>query len=312
MKKTLYIVAALMFAACTHDELLEYDPELTLTFQPCMYMHMSHDDVSCFDEEMDFAICAWALPRDFKWSEYSRKATEFLPTSVARCKKENLAKNRNGETVSDKLWTLDEEVLWPSTNETLTFMGYSPATSNCVCNRDSGVTCTMDLSTEQTDLLYILPCHDREKLINNGIVPLTFDHALCRIDLRIAHRVAEDEKITIKKITLDEAQYKGTFASLHTPQWVLEDSSTEFTFFEGREELSLEPEPIGRYIFLPPQKLSTPITIEFEYTTAMQTTIPLTLKTVTMGTELKAGRTYTFTLSIGVDDVKFLQEIIRK
>ena len=54
------------------------------------------------------------------------------------------------------------------------------------------------------------------------------------------------------------------------------------------------------------------MTVEFEYTTAMQTSISQTLKTVAMSTELQAGRTYTYTLSVGADNLKFLQEIIKK
>ena len=141
-------------------------------------------------------------------------------------------------------------------------------------------------------------------------MPLTFAHALCRMDLRMEHRVNNDEKITIKSISIDGVLHKGTFSSLHDPQWNLDDSFAGFTLFEGSKELEKTPEPIGRYLLLPPQKLATAITVEFEYTTAMQTSITQILKTIIMTTELKAGRTYTYTLSVGVDDVKFQQEII--
>ena len=306
MKKILYIAASLLFAACTHDELLEYNPELTLMFQPSMYMHMTHDNAEGFTQDKDFAVFAWSLPHNAEWSKHSKQATEFLPTSVASCKDENGGK----EGITSSLWSLDNEVLWPATSERLTFMGYSPATFNCTCHPTDGVTCTMDVTTEQTDLLYTLPCSDREKLKDGGIVPLTFDHALCRLDLKMGHRVNSDEKITIKSIYIDRILHKGTFSSLHEPQWNLDDSYARFTLFEGSKELEKNPEPIGRYILLPPQKLATTITVKFEYTTAMQTSITQTLKTVIMSTNLKAGRTYTYTLSVGVDDVKFLQEII--
>lgn len=306
MKKILYIAASLLFAACTHDELLEYNPELTLMFQPSMYMHMTHDNAEGFTKEKDFSVLAWSLPRDAEWKKHSKQATEFLPTSVASCKGENGGK----EGITGSLWSLDDEVLWPATSERLTFMGYSPATFNCTCHPTDGVTCTMDVTTEQTDLLYTQPCCDRDKLIDGGIVPLIFNHALCRIDLKMGHRVNSNEKITIKSIYIDRILHKGTFSSLHEPQWNLDNSYARFTLFEGNKELEKTPEPIGRYILLPPQKLATTITVEFEYTTAMQTSITQTLKTVIMSTNLKAGRTYTYTLSVGVDDVKFLQEII--
>lgn len=306
MKKILYIAASLLFAACTHDELLEYNPELTLMFQPSMYVHMTHDNAEGFTPNKDFAVQAWSLPRSAEWNKHSKQATEFLPISVASCKGENGGK----EGIAASLWSLDNEVLWPATNERLTFMGYSPATFNCTCHPTDGVTCTMDVTTEQTDLLYTLPCRDRDKLIDGGIVPLIFNHALCRIDLKMGHRVNSNEKITIKSISIDNVLHKGTFSSLHEPQWNLDDSYACFTLFEGSKELEKTPESIGRYILLPPQKLATTITVEFEYTTAMQTSITQTLSTMIMSTKLKAGRTYTYTLSVGVDDVKFLQEII--
>lgn len=308
MKNTLYIVAVLMLAACTHDEPLEYNPDLALMFQPSMYMHVSDDDVEGFTEDMDFAVRAWSLPRGVKWGDSSASANDYLPTSVAVYK--NLAKS-DGDNAADKLWSLSDRVEWPDAGTTLTFIAYSPADAACECDQTNGVTCVMDAATEQTDILYTKPCIDREKTTDGGIVPLVFKHALCRIDLRAVHRVMDGEKITIKKITIDEVLHKGTFTSLPAPQWKLDDSYKPFVLFEGFEEVAATPTAVGRYLFLPPQKLATSLTVEFEYTTAMQTTIPQKLQTKLISTQLKPGRTYTYTLSIGPDDVKFLQEVIR-
>ncbi|MBR4294568.1 MAG: fimbrillin family protein [Bacteroidaceae bacterium] len=308
MKHTLYILIALMLAACTHDEPLEYDPDFAIKFQPSMYMHVSHDNVEGFTEDMDFAVRAWSLPRGARWGESSANASEYLPATVAHCKEQSAGNN----SISDKLWSLSDQQLWPAAGTTLTFIGYSPASAACECNQTNGVTCTMDVAEEQTDLLYTQPCCDREKTTDGGIVPLVFEHALCRIDLRAVNRVAEGEKITIKKITIDEVLHKGTFTSLPAPQWKLDDSYKEIVLFDGTQELTSKPSAIGRYIFLPPQKLATALTVEFEYTTAMQTTIPQKQKTALMRTLLKAGRTYTYTLSVGIDEVKFLQDIINK
>ena len=131
MKHTLYILIALMLAACTHNEPLEYDPDLAIKFQPSMYMHVSHDNVEGFTEEMDFAVKAWSLPRGAKWEESSANASEYLPTTVAICKEQP---SDDGK-ISDKLWSLSDQQLWPAAGTTLTFIGYSPASVACECNQ---------------------------------------------------------------------------------------------------------------------------------------------------------------------------------
>jgi hypothetical protein len=62
-----------------------------------------------------------------------------------------------------------------------------------------------------------------------------------------------------------------------------------------------------------PQVLDTYVTVEFDYTTFAGTTITQTLKTTNpIKTALQPGRTYTYTLSVGIDDVLFLQELIEE
>ena len=52
------------------------------------------------------------------------------------------------------------------------------------------------------------------------------------------------------------------------------------------------------------------VSVEYEYRTASDTGFTTTLKTCALQTNLKPGRHYTYTLSVGIDDVKFLLEII--
>ena len=307
MKKILYILVALIFAGCTSDERIEYDPELTLMFQPGMYMHVSHDNVEGFTDDRNFAVKAWALPRGARWSESWANASEYLPTSVAYCKK---SQKTEDDGTYDNLWSVADHIRWPDAGTTLTFIGYSPVSARCECTSADGVVYMTDALTEQTDFLYTQPCLDREKSQNGGVVPLIFEHAMCRIDLRAVRRVADDEKITVKRISFDDVLHKGTFTSLPSPKWTLDDSYKEIVLFEGSEELASSPAAIGRYLFLPPQKLVTHITVEYEYTSSAQATIPLKQKTTLVKTALKAGHTYTYTLSVGIDDVRFLQEII--
>lgn len=311
MKKVFYILASLTLAACIHDEPLEHNPELALMFQPSMYMHMSDDSVEYYPDEQPFAVRAWQLPRGMQWDEASSEAVEFLPTTTAYCSEVRITDTLDTYGVYDKLWTIDENPVWPSHDETLTFIAYSPAAAaQCTCDPVDGVVHTMDIREEQTDFLFSIPCSDRHKIKNGWIVPIIFDHALCRMDLKVSHRVAADEKITVKSIVIDSVLCKGTFRSLPSPHWTLNDTVTSFAFYEGSKEITSKPTEIGKYLLLPPQQLATAITVEYDYTTAMQTTITQKHSTVLMGATLRAGQTYTYRLSIGIDDVKFLHEII--
>lgn len=308
-KKTLCILAALAFAGCTYDDRQAYNPEERLMFQPGMYMHMSHDGVECFSRDMTFAVKAWSLPLGCGWNDMSGSAIEFLPLSTAHCCETVITDTLIEESRNDLLWMVDEEVMWPPHDETLAFMAYSPANAACECDPEKGVTYSTDITEEQVDLLYSLPCSDRNKVEHGWIVPLRFCHSLCRMDFRVKNRVAKDEKITVKNITVDAVKNKGRFTSLPSPKWQLGSSLVPLCIFDGSEEVEQEPQKIGRYWFVPPQTLETEITVEYEYTTREQTSITQRLKTVPVNTTLKPGLTYTYTLSIGIDDVRFLQEV---
>ena len=309
-REALCILAALALSGCTYDDNQAYNPEKRLMFQPGMYMHMSHDDVECFSPDMTFAVKAWSLPRGCQWGDMCGNAIEFLPLSTAYCCEAVVTDTLIEENRKDLLWTIEEEVMWPPHNETLAFIAYSPATAVCGCDTESGVTYSTDITEDQTDLLYSQPCSDRNKVEHGWVVPLQFCHSLCRVDFRVSSRVSKDERITVKSITINALRHKGTFTSLPEPRWKLDASMVSLTFFEGSEEVGHEPQKIGCYWLVPPQMLDTEVTVEFEYTTAAQTSITQKLSTRPLEVMLKPGFTYTYTLSIGIDDVRFLQEIL--
>ena len=62
-----------------------------------------------------------------------------------------------------------------------------------------------------------------------------------------------------------------------------------------------------------PQALNTYVTVEFEYINFDGGTISQTLQTASpLKTVLQPGYNYTYTLSVGIDDVLFLQEVIEE
>ena len=164
--------------------------------------------------------------------------------------------------------------------------------------------------TSQADLLYSEPQADMDKVDRHGVVVLPFKHALAQVDFCVKNRVFKEEEIIIKSIRIDEVKHRGSFTSLPQPSWKVEDAETPLMFFEGEQATSNNAEPIGRRWNVVPQELSTRVTVEYEYRTAANTGFTLKLKTCDLETNLKPGRHYTYTLSVGIDDVKFLLEII--
>lgn len=312
MKRLICIFTAFAFlAGCTIDSPIIYDPDLRLLFQPQMYMHISSSEqVECFPEDQDIAVCAWTSEKE--WLELTRAyAQDVVITDTIR-----------KVQVTDRLWGFEEAVLWPKKNQVLSFTAYSPYEADCKVNKNKGVQWSTDnVLEDQIDLLYSHMDMDRSNNVDGNVVQMCFNHAMCQVDFRVKNRVDNTgaldalnrpDKITVKKITIDGVKYKGSFASLPSAEWTLAEDKVALPIYEGLFLTSGVPEPIGTSWMMLPQKLETVVTVEFQYTTFANTTITQVLKTVPMKTNLEPGRKYIYTLSVGIDDVKFLQELIEE
>lgn len=300
----------LALAGCTMDSPRQYDPELRLMFQPDMLMHVAADGVESFPEDLAVGVSAWKLPDDLTWDEASGESVEYVSLGKA-CSEQVVITDEGYEApVNDLLWTLDGNPLWPGMDENLTFMAFSPYGAGCGCGKEDGVTYETDVLEDQTDFLYTLLMTDMHKVRDGWVVPLHFQHAMCEIGFRVKNRVSPEERLTVRSITVDAVRHKGDFASLRDPQWVLEESVSSLDIYDGEFVTQGLPEPIGRTWMMIPQALDTPVTVEFEYTTVAGTSIVQKCSTVPLRTMLESGRSYMFTLSVGIDDVKFLMEIL--
>ena len=308
MKRIVAIFSALLLlAGCTIDSPVVYDPDLKLLFLPEVYRHVGNASLDRYPDTQDFAVCAWVSGE--KWLGLSRASSkEILLTDTL-----------SGTPVMDTLWALEEDVLWPSKDKRVTFYAYSPYEEECTMSYDKGVEWSTDVLERQTDLLYSHLQVDRKGNVNGNVAHLCFSHALCQLTFKVKNRVDNTgaldplnrpDKITIKKITIDGVKHKGTFRSLPSPEWILHEDEAPLPVFEGRFQTAGVPQAIGKVWLMVPQKFDTSITVEFEYTTFANTTITHEIKTVPMSTILETGRDYTYTLSVGIDDVKFLKELI--
>ena len=154
------------------------------------------------------------------------------------------------------------------------------------------------------------PQADMDKVESHGLIVLPFKHALSQIDFKVKNRVTANEEIIIKSIKIDEVKYRGYFTSLPEPSWTTGQDTATLFFFEGSQATGTNPEDIGYCWNVVPQVLDTRVTVEYEYRTSPTTGFTQTLKTCDLETNLTPGRHYTYTLSVGIEDVKFLLEII--
>lgn len=299
MKWKSLISAVLVLSGCAFDDSLVHDPELRLMFQPEMYMHVSQEGTVRFPTEENFAVCAW-----------KSDGTVYLPLSEASSREVVITDNETGLEAKDTLWLISEELMWPSLDEKLTFLAYSPAGMECGCDLQDGISFRTDILQDQTDILYTEPHANRHKVDDGWVVPLQFSHALCQVNFRIKNRVTDKEEIAIRRISIEQARHSGSFASLKSPQWVTDEELEEIVFYEGACPTENLPKAVGKGVLMIPQKLDTKIRVQYDYTTEAGSTISMDLTTSTIKTLLEAGNSYTYTLSVGIDDVKLMQEII--
>ncbi len=289
--------ALLSLPGCVVDRSEDYDPAVGLAFRPQLYAQVRAEGQESYPEEQPFGVSAWRLPAERSFAEHAAEAEEFL----TRCE----------VAYADGEWRYAPKKEWPPKTMRLSFIGYAPYEAASGCDAERGVTfADFDTSLSQTDLLYTDVVADRSKTESGGEVPMPFRHALCQVGFRIKHRVEPTEQIVVRSITLDAAATRGTFRSLPVPAWQLDERRQPIRFFEGEAVTDHTPREAGRAVWMLPQGLDAAVTVEYEYTTAGGLVLRQRLSTKPITTRLEAGRHYVYTLSLGVDEVKFLLETI--
>ena len=276
-----------------------YDPEVGMAFQPAMLMHVAEDDAERYPADQSFGVSAWSLPDEKQWNGNSSEAVLFIDALEAK-------------PIDELNWCCDENLVWPSVLENVTFLSWSPYSEGKGCDNEDGVRFEInDILTEQTDILYTDPLQDMCKIECGGVVTIPFRHALCQMSICVKNRVFETEKIIVKDVVMDKISGSGNFSSLRDPQWQTDEENVSVTFLNEPFQTGAHPEPAGRKWLLIPQEINTPLTVEFSFTVETGETITQRLKTIPLKMHLEAGKSYIMTLSIGIDDVKFLEEIIK-
>ncbi len=294
----------LSLAGCVSDRAEDYDPAVELAFRPQLYVPMRAEvqegqegQQGGYPEEQPFGVSAWLLPADESFADHAAEAREFL----TRCE----VAYDGGE------WLYTPPKEWSPKSTRLSFIGYAPYGAAAGCDAQKGVTfADVDTSLAQTDLLYTDVVADRSKTQSGGVVAMPFRHALCKVGFRIKNLVAPAEKVVVRSITLDAAAVRGSFRSLPSPAWQLGEGRAPIRFFEGEAVTGHTPREVGRSVLMLPQDLASAVTVEYDYTNAQGVVLHRRLSTKVVTTRLEAGRHYVYTLSVGIDEVKFLLELI--
>ena len=266
MRRIVFILSAFMtLAGCAIDNPVVYDPDLQMLFLPEVFGQVRNGTEDSYPDDQAFAVCAWVADKELfpLTKAYSQQIQ--LPDSVRRGK------------VSETLWAFEQQVMWPTKFEKVSFTAYSPYEAECQVTKEEGVIWSTDVLQDQTDLLYSHMEIDRSINVDGNVAQICFSHALCRIKFRVKNRVdntgatdalSRPDKITVRSIVIDGVKHKGTFRSLPSAGWTLQEDKAPLTIYEGEYLTSGVPEEIGTVWLMVPQKLETNITVVFQYTTS--------------------------------------------
>lgn len=294
---SLLAMAVGMMGSCVKDngEVVDYD--VALAFNPAIYSPVRSALGGSYPEGVPLGVTASTLPVGSSWESDWAEGKSFLVDEKV--------------VPQGERWLPQSNCNWPHVGMTLTCIAYSPYGAASGCNFTDGVVFSgVDVRKNQADLLYTDPVEDAHKGAYGGVVALPFKHALGSISIKVKNLVEDSDRIVVKKVKLLQAVQKGSFRSLPSAQWTLEGEPEEIVFYNGEFESTQAPGKLGEKLFIIPQTLATCFEVDFIYYTAAGTYITQTLRTRDVGTLIEQGRNYTYTLSVGIDEVKFMLEVI--
>lgn len=284
-----------------------YDTDVPLTFAPSLAgqvrSDMSGDADAAYPSDRTFGVAVWQLGIDRNWENDAAAAAEFLaPTEIGWRQNE---------------WRPASETLfWPSKDYTLTAIGYAPCEALSRCTLTEGVVfADRDLLADRFDLLYTPPQTDCRKTSNGGRLSLPFRHALAQVDFKIYNSGNPNDDIFVESILLRDRFFRGTFRSLPVPEWTLDEERRDVAFLEGEaveapKVVAAEAVRVGRSWRLPPQSLECAVEVEILYRNASGSMIPFRHETLPLDVQIQAGRRYTFTLAVALNDITVIEKSV--
>lgn len=274
-------------AGCTVEVPEKETQETVITFDPVMYATSKVGGVGEYPQELPFGVSAWEYNAGETW--FGEKATPFLVNSRV-CEQ-------------GSVWVPDVEVLWPGRRQQLAFVAYAPFGAADYIDPVNGVTfASVDVSADQSDLLYTDPAAGLTVSSSGGVVSLAFRHALCSVSFTM--RSSDDdvyENVSVLDLTLDNVGCVGTFRSLPTPGWNTEGKKGTMNFFEGKQLLGSASEPVGKSMWVIPQFSYSRAVVRILRENRFSGNKEETLTSSPLGIPLEPGRNYTFSLTCSAE-----------
>lgn len=234
-------------------------------------------------------------------------------------------------------WTYDNTKYWPTQGH-IDFLAYAPYVKNTTLNttlEEKMTSCinfiVVNKVTDQKDLLYA-KATNQTKAENSGTnkVKFTFYHALAKIGYKVKTSASyEGTTIKLNKITLagsatepiKTAFYKEGTINLSTGAWTPSTSEEKqnFEWFNNTSGTEVTTEAAdndpGNYLFVIPQKFSTPATDELyvivEYTIQTGTTAMKSIVSSKITKDFEQGKAYTINLSLGLTPIDFDVDVVK-
>ena len=193
MKKNLFIlgIAALAFAACSNDEVVEVNQGEAINFRTLVTGVTRATDIDA-SSLSNFYVTA-------NKSGSSPIVNYFGGTAPATYTK-------SGDT-----YTCTTKYYWPSSGD-LDFYAFAPATGTDITRTDSTHFSVTPNATpaSQRDFIYAV-VRDQNKTANGNGVVLNFRHALSKIIIQLKN-TSTDKRFTVNNVTLGYIKPTGAFA----------------------------------------------------------------------------------------------------
>ena len=206
---------------------------------------------------------------------------------------EEISHSSNG-WLSSKLWPRHElsfAACWPTDIP----MEYSPAKGLQL--RD------FDCSEGDID---ILVASAKEKIEENEVVTLRFDHILSRVDFRMTHSLPEGMSVRVKKIDMIGYGSKGNYNVKNPNSWEIENSNFTYHVYDskqgdGIEVYSASAQYVGDEFYVIPQICTAKLEVTYELRYGSANWVPQTEVTAPLNTFWDPSKHYTYTLNLRMD-----------
>ena len=185
-------------------------------------------------------------------------------------------------------WSTNE---WPYgvPNDTkIDFYAYNGGTFN-YNEGNPYVNFTMDDNDAFNQKDFLVAANNKSFNDNNGVVPLSFDHACAAVQFKVFKQ--GDADITVNSIVLKNVMKTGDYYYNESTQWQHLSNATDYLLTDGDITVTTDKQLLPcHWLFIIPQS-KTSITIEVKYNTNQQKDISLTGSWV-------AGKRYTISIRI--------------